>query len=1045
MTQKFYAPDNIPLYFFYFAWKKARHFVTQQGFYDPIEIKEFELELEKNLVELKESFASLEYEMASPIIYGFPKGLKNGELALRPMAKVRFRDQVAWATVVLVLGEWFDTENTTDDNFKWMVDWSCNNRLRRKYYPKILEDNIHYERLMINYIHNELYESFQRSLRLQRKKQEEAFKKILSSRTVAYYGKADIMKFYPSLRLDIISKVLLERLRELSLLNVCTQKDVHKWIKLLDNMLEFESNVSHLTRPERKAIGINHKAEKELLAVSLPIGLISSGFLANCTLTHHLDKHMDEYILSKSTESKLTFITRYTDDITLISSDENVIYEGFSRIQDLLGNIGLKLSADKTVPLIKENLIVSMTQEFPDLTETQVENLVDTVYADHLRCPRVGKYDTLPCSTSLIDKLSQLGDQQVKAMNEEELTNYISEVLDLLNTGFAEEEIRDDTKTSFAAWRLRKSVNDARYRDLRIKSYVSETLMRAFMKYPYKLSLVSCYILHIMESMGDDEASSIKLLIDVLKNSKKTKDAKLPGYYGSYIRTHVMFTIADYWSKIPEKSRPKLKKAIENQVNNWYQSTSPCWHEEYAVYWLCSSLNIQEIKLPYRSELSFVARVRQLYELKNYHVFAGSDPVLIATICDTWRRTRPKVLDSEKYEDTILDEEGQWIQWVWKKIEKWKWGTRGNERVWAELSRGRERYIPTFGFTKLIKLCEEQLINFFSDELFEIDELLPKFNGLIEVLNQAITIWVSRIDQNFNKRFTRAIQQVSDDSRVKKYLESRLRNLDLILNTYLPRKSNLIPEGFDQLREKAIPLQDWVEIIINPIWEIVKRKIPNVLLPLTEAEITSLLVHVGRYIKKTLRDGSEIDRFLLDIFTMASLNRISFSIENWENWRRDPINCKFEFAQNNIVFSESELSAWYYTKISFVDEDHLLSHAYSILLLKLISNKVINSGTTGVRRLRGWRKIGDIISQAGFPSTAIAELIAGELNYQRQFYKNISSNDIPLFPLEKTPVKNFEEYITRLEKHLNKLQERMFIGSTGLREIIYIDLDKLTE
>jgi hypothetical protein len=127
-----------------------------------------------------------------------------------------------------------------------------------------------------------------------------------------------------------------------------------------------------------------------------------------------------------------------------------------------------------------------------------------------------------------------------------------------------------------------------------------------------------------------------------------------------------------------------------------------------------------------------------------------------------------------------------------------------------------------------------------------------------------------------------------------------------------------------------------------------------------------------------------------------------------------------------------------------LDENRILSHA-AVLLLKLISRKMIKSGTTGITRLKGWKKIGDIMSQAEFPSTTIAELIAGELNYQRPFYVSITSENVPLFPLEKTPVQSFDEFLERLEMHLNILQKRLFIGSTGLREMRYIDLDKLTE
>ena len=91
----------------------------------------------------------------------------------RPVTKIALSDQIAWATVVLVLGEWFDTNNVIHKEaefrseeqkkvYPWMVEWSCNNRLRRRYYQ---DQDYGYKRRLLNLTNSDLYESYQWGLR----------------------------------------------------------------------------------------------------------------------------------------------------------------------------------------------------------------------------------------------------------------------------------------------------------------------------------------------------------------------------------------------------------------------------------------------------------------------------------------------------------------------------------------------------------------------------------------------------------------------------------------------------------------------------------------------------------------------------------------------------------------------------------------------------------------------------------------------------------------------------------------------------------------
>ncbi len=208
---------------YYFAYRKAKRF--QQGafgFYDPVEICDFENNLEENLLSIQTALASGKYKIEPAPVFLVPKSPgENKEPRYRPIAKIAFKDQVAWATVVLALGEYFDTNPTMleympgifPNNYGWMVDWSCNSRLRRKYYFD--ETTGIYQRLHINLWNTDLYESYQWSLRNLRIQRQQQFANIREKSKSAYYGIADIKEFYPSLKMVDIKEQLGQRLSSL--------------------------------------------------------------------------------------------------------------------------------------------------------------------------------------------------------------------------------------------------------------------------------------------------------------------------------------------------------------------------------------------------------------------------------------------------------------------------------------------------------------------------------------------------------------------------------------------------------------------------------------------------------------------------------------------------------------------------------------------------------------------------------------------------------------------------------------------------------------
>lgn len=250
-----YCPDEIPIHFFYFGWKKALSYIkSDYGVYNPVEVEKFNRELHEELIEMKEQFKQGTYKLSGTLTYLIPKSMKvdekNQEIRrrVRPMVQFSFRDQVAWAAAMLVLSEWFDSNEEIARRiplhqqhhrkaYEWMVPWSFNNRIKRMFQEDELDGQM--KRLFIHYNHSEMYESFQWGLRHLRETRKKQFQEIREKHGDAFYGEMDIREFYPSLKIEYVLKAIDERFKELQDAEIVSENCRDAWNNLLRQMCNF--------------------------------------------------------------------------------------------------------------------------------------------------------------------------------------------------------------------------------------------------------------------------------------------------------------------------------------------------------------------------------------------------------------------------------------------------------------------------------------------------------------------------------------------------------------------------------------------------------------------------------------------------------------------------------------------------------------------------------------------------------------------------------------------------------------------------------------
>ncbi|MBB4826595.1 hypothetical protein HNO89_003855 [Sporosarcina luteola] len=337
--------------YLYFAFKKAKHFVTMEtSFVEHTEIIFFEQSLDKNIERLSKLLQnpdelSNEIEAMKGHLYFFPKSFgSKGEPRVRPKVVFPFEYQILWTAIILVIGEWFDTNERVKNTFSicnqnirkqfdWMVPWSFNGRIKRLKSAETTENAL-FESSYIHYNNNSLYEGHQMALKKFDTYRIQITKKMLANQTEIYRGDLDIQEFFPTLKIEKVKEALNNRFDELDKIKNFNNDyfNILSVRKILDALFELRidypdinklaSDYKQLLLDYYRKINPHDKREFEIkhlvdfLNSTLPLDLIASNFLSNCALNYFVDKEIEKELIEE------VFILRYTDDYIVLATDE---------------------------------------------------------------------------------------------------------------------------------------------------------------------------------------------------------------------------------------------------------------------------------------------------------------------------------------------------------------------------------------------------------------------------------------------------------------------------------------------------------------------------------------------------------------------------------------------------------------------------------------------------------------------------------------------------------------------------------------------------
>lgn len=468
-----YSIENLTL-----AWRKIeKAFEYGDVWFDPLLMAAFKMNLADNISALSLEIAEGRYTPSAIKPVPFPKSADSeGHPRVRQSFIVEIKDQLVWVAICNVIGWKFD---------KQMPAWSYGNRLFLYMWK---EDGVW---KFGNYRHSyrHLYKKWNQSWPAMRKRittslqcmarirqddMRDEFQQICEQERSVVVTEGDEENKDNYIRLKYLAPGYFddgEEIRELFWMGVDLEKFYQKVrlpivIEKIKNTLELPYDDPILSLLQRLSaytidysdyLNGNAEADGYLSAMQLgerpecidflPTGLLVAGFLAN---VYMLD--IDRLIDKKLDYNKDIIHFRYVDDHVFISTKPDILYVWVKEYISLIKEHGLIVNNEKIEP--------NGVWNESDDDGTIIKNIRTKAYIE----PRHPN----PLMTQTLTKVSNLSNLNLNLLSEKEFDLVFNDLQSLLVTEIPEQEIKRNTRISFACTMLsRLLVNgDVDYEEL---------------------------------------------------------------------------------------------------------------------------------------------------------------------------------------------------------------------------------------------------------------------------------------------------------------------------------------------------------------------------------------------------------------------------------------------------------------------------------------------------------------------------------------------------------------------------------------------------
>ena len=376
--------------------------------------------------------------------------------------------------------------------------------------------------------------------------------------------------------------------------------------KLIDSLFDFKIDYKDWSEEELNDLDLI----KDSIYDGLPTGLLVAGFLANIALTI-IDKIISNDLLTNRNIAHFRFV----DDHVILSTDFENLVKWVIKYEAHINHsgTGIEIGHDKTEPKSLQEFISNDKKELHDkLKETAINACkLDPLYPS-------------PLMTQTLAKVSGISKMKLNLLTNGELDQLISDLKHLLITDFPDQEVKKETRISFAATMLSKTVkykefdNNSLYVErkklLEVKNILSYNIENE--KNEKITKSIGSFVEMINEIVHSDLFSAIEI-----KKYHKTlkiyeKDPQFESTYKTIINS--INSIEDNFKLIENEQRKLntqvynlLLKAVKDnhqKVRLWIRLMEFCFNQEIEKYlqiWeLIGKLSDEEIM--HKSSTSFM-------------------------------------------------------------------------------------------------------------------------------------------------------------------------------------------------------------------------------------------------------------------------------------------------------------------------------------------------------------------------------------------------------------------------------------------------------
>lgn len=469
----------------HWAWEKAKSFYHKhEHWYDQFEIASFSANYDYELKSIIEDIRDNSYTLKPLRPIFFPKGTDDqGKPRNRQMFWVSVRDQVTWLAVMNVIGQYYDRQ---------MPFWSYGNRLYVSMFPIAeKDDRIRWGFGPYRNTTTNTYRSFQQSWPRFRKdiyltaklmtsqkgqlnkdelediKDNENLNKVLKvkykepgywkrQQKDLYWCSIDLRKFYPSAKVEVIKRNFKEFGKNVD--------DFQKIENLLASLLKFEisyDGLDDITEEDYISIGLDGK---RLEFDGIPTGLFTAGFLANVAMLK-VDDEAHKLLVPDGELEKHIAQFRFVDDHTFLATNSEKLFEWIETYKNLLethfvdnkGNACIEISWEKTKPDEYGKYLEKKfhpDEKFQQLGIEQQAQKLDELKNAAVKSMYLDPHYPSTLMNMTLEKMSMINNTPFDLLDEEEGKKVLTDLEHLLVADFPDEEIRKDTRISYASSRL---------------------------------------------------------------------------------------------------------------------------------------------------------------------------------------------------------------------------------------------------------------------------------------------------------------------------------------------------------------------------------------------------------------------------------------------------------------------------------------------------------------------------------------------------------------------------------------------------------------